>query len=136
MAADRMVCNGTCKIGERTKIFKINGHLAGFAGNHDTAAVLQNWVEHGAKEEEWPFDENDQAAVMLVTPDGRILVYERYPFPVLMENDFYAIGSGSPYALAAMHLGCSAEQAVKTACELDVFTGGEVDTLCLNEKTH
>lgn len=47
-------------------------------------------------------------------------------FSVLNCGDFGAIGSGSPYARAAMHLGKSAKQAVEIATELDLFTGGIV----------
>lgn len=40
-----------------------------------------------------------------------------------------AIGSGSPYALTAMDMGASAEEAVKAAMKRDVYTGGHVRTL-------
>tara|TARA_R110002060_G_scaffold20332_1_gene27705 strand:+ start:669 stop:1115 length:447 start_codon:yes stop_codon:yes gene_type:complete len=37
-----------------------------------------------------------------------------------------AIGSGMMSAFTAMSMGCTAEDAVKVACELDVYSGGEV----------
>lgn len=37
-----------------------------------------------------------------------------------------AIGSGSPYALAAMDMGASAEDAVRAAMKRDIYTGGKV----------
>lgn len=39
-----------------------------------------------------------------------------------------AIGSGSAYALAAMDMGASAEQAVRSAMKRDIYTGGKVVT--------
>lgn len=37
-----------------------------------------------------------------------------------------AIGSGAAYAVAAMDMGASAEDAVKAAMKRDIYTGGEV----------
>ncbi|ENM3096134.1 TPA: proteasome subunit beta [Pseudomonas aeruginosa] len=39
-----------------------------------------------------------------------------------------AIGSGSAYALAAMDMGASAEDAVRAASKRDIYTGGKVRT--------
>lgn len=41
----------------------------------------------------------------------------------------YAIGSGTPYAFAAMDMGASAEKAVEMAGRRDTGTGGKVRTL-------
>ncbi|HBP4991375.1 TPA: proteasome subunit beta [Pseudomonas aeruginosa] len=41
----------------------------------------------------------------------------------------YAIGSGAPYAFAAMDMGASAEMAVEMAARRDTSTGGKVRTL-------
>lgn len=38
------------------------------------------------------------------------------------------LGSGSTYALTAMRMGASAEEAVKIACEMDVYSGGKITT--------
>lgn len=40
-----------------------------------------------------------------------------------------AIGSGSAYALAAMDMGASAEEAVRAAMKRDIYTGGKVRTV-------
>ena len=40
-----------------------------------------------------------------------------------------AIGSGSAYALAAMDMGASAEEAVRAAMKRDIYTGGRVRVL-------
>ena len=36
-------------------------------------------------------------------------------------NEYAAIGAGEDFALAALYLGHSAKEAVKTACELSAF---------------
>jgi len=44
-----------------------------------------------------------------------------------------AIGSGAPYALAAMDMGASAEDAVRMAMKRDIYTGGIVRSINLME---
>lgn len=43
-----------------------------------------------------------------------------------------AIGSGSAYALAAMDMGASAEDAVKAAMKRDIYTGGTIRTVIID----
>lgn len=45
-----------------------------------------------------------------------------------------AIGSGSAYALAAMDMGSSAEEAVRAAMKRDIYTGGNVRMFSLSAK--
>ncbi|OPA88181.1 proteasome subunit beta [Pseudomonas fluorescens] len=45
-----------------------------------------------------------------------------------------AIGSGSAYALAAMDMGASAEEAVHAAMKRDIYTGGRVRLFSLSAK--
>ncbi|MND77228.1 hypothetical protein D3C76_574240 [compost metagenome] len=45
-----------------------------------------------------------------------------------------AIGSGSAYALAAMDMGASAEEAVHAAMKRDIYTGGSVRLFSLSAK--
>lgn len=46
-----------------------------------------------------------------------------------------AIGTGSPYALAAMDMGASAEDAVRAAMKRDIYTGGKVRVIKILEAT-
>ena len=56
-----------------------------------------------------------------------------HPHPVRYdEGQKFAIGSGRDFALAAMHLGRSADEAVRVACEFDQCCGNGVDELRLN----
>lgn len=137
MAADRMSCEGNTKYGRMTKIFRSRGHLLGFSGAADVAMLLLRWWERGALEEEWPDPHGDdglEASMLVVTPGGRILTYERFPFPLSLESEFTAIGSGRDFALAALHLGHDPVKAIEVATELDSFTGGGIDVLSLMEE--
>lgn len=44
-----------------------------------------------------------------------------------------AIGSGAPYAIAAMDMGASAEDAVRAAMKRDIYTGGTIRTVLIKE---
>lgn len=138
IAADKMASEGNSRVGTTTKIFKRKGYLIGFSGRADTSALLLRWFEDGAKEEEWPdpYAEDCDASMLVITPDGRVLTYERFPIPIRMENQFHAIGSGRDFALAAMHLGHGPEDAVKVACDLDTYSGNGIDVLCLDAKAN
>lgn len=48
-------------------------------------------------------------------------------------NENESIGSGSAYALAAMHMGASAAEAIKVAMEFDVGTGGTIHVFDLHK---
>jgi 20S proteasome alpha/beta subunit len=41
-------------------------------------------------------------------------------------NSNRAIGSGSAFAFTALHLGKTAKESISAACELDVYSGGDV----------
>jgi len=64
--------------------------------------------------------------LLRVYPDGSLSMY----FPQLVEiplaNSFFAIGSGSDYAMGAMSAGASAEQAIRVAGQYDKGTGDRV----------
>lgn len=44
-----------------------------------------------------------------------------------------AIGSGAPYAIAAMDMGASAEEAVREAMKRDIYTGGTINKMIISE---
>jgi ATP-dependent protease HslVU (ClpYQ) peptidase subunit len=71
-------------------------------------------------------------------PEGSVLLVVRgqifevdWDFGVCNVGAFGAIGSGSPFALTALHLGRSAKKAVEIASQLDVYTGGEIKEVVL-----
>jgi len=52
--------------------------------------------------------------------------------PIMLDRP-YAIGSGTPFAFAAMDMGASAEKAVEMAARRDTSTGGRVRTFRICE---
>ena len=120
-----------------TKIRRLaDGSLVGWCGGLHFAEAIVQWIEAGADpqiaEDKWFEHEELAGQVLRIMPDKTILLYE-HAFPITVENHIYAIGSGSPYAAAAMFLGHSAETAVTVASEFDTSCGNGVDTLQLEE---
>lgn len=92
------------------------------------------WVMHGAIADQFPAlqsSKDDWQPVLWIDLNGVIHIYERSPIPSIWEDGCCAIGSGREYAMAAMHLGCSAKEAVEVANALSCDCGRGVDVLDL-----
>lgn len=62
-------------------------------------------------------------------PDGKM----GWSASIYTVHEFSAIGTGAEYAIGAMTIGASAEQAVAAAIKWDTKSGGEIKTLNLKE---
>ena len=135
LAADKQTSFGSTKT-TTTKIFKIYGALIGSAGISVHCAAMAEWFRGGRIEDKFPaFQKNNDTSVdvICIEPDGRCHVFQTSHIPVLIEEKFMALGSGSNYALGAMYLGKTAREAVDVACALDSGCGRGIDTLELAE---
>jgi ATP-dependent protease HslVU (ClpYQ) peptidase subunit len=130
LAADKQSTN--CGFGSKvTKIFRVPGGLVAFCGNEGHAMALLAWFRAGRDPETWPRKGgDDSASAVFVTSEG-LFVYsgDDGPYCARRENEFFALGAGRDYALAAMHLGKTAREAVEVACALDITCGQGIDTL-------
>lgn len=118
-----------------TKIHRIGSLLVGGSGEVAFIGNMLEWIRNGRDPATFPAsqrDKDDWQPIMVVEPDGCMLIYERSPHPVRWQDRFGAIGSGRDYAMAAMHLGRSAAEAVGVACALDAGCGNGIDTLELH----
>ena len=70
--------------------------------------------------------------MLVVLPDRSLHKFESTPHPLRFPPQNFAIGSGRDFALAAMHLGKTAVEAVEVACHFDSGCGNGIDTLTLN----
>jgi ATP-dependent protease HslVU (ClpYQ) peptidase subunit len=69
------------------------------------------------------FKELDWKAEMIgITHEGQVWHYSGNRSFELRPDVPYAVGSGSPYALGAMAVGATAEEAVLAASRLDLYT--------------
>ena len=104
-----------------TKIRRINGHLCATAGDWDLAQEMFHWFEHGADPEKHPpcmRNKDDWVAFLVITPDKRVLKYEKSPYPMdfteaARSDGWYAFGSGRDFAIGAMAAGADIHTALE-----------------------
>lgn len=127
MAADKRISGGP--IFSSTKIFRVNGSLIGVAGHLEQALRFVEWRR--TPEQKPAFNEPVNFEALELRPDGALVWWGPEMVGVAIEDDYYAIGSGSAIALGAMAMGASPKQAIKAASRWDVSTGSEVQTMAL-----
>jgi hypothetical protein len=102
--------------------------VAGAAGDWVQILKFFNSIENGGD-----LDSDCDVECMELRADG-IWVYESTIIPARIKEPFYAIGTGSAYALAAMHLGKSPREAVEIAALFDPATRGPIDVITIGGK--
>lgn len=108
--------------------------LFGGAGDLYAALLFKDWLERGGEpnlhdrgvESDGDFD------ALIVHATG-IYGANRYCRLERITEPYWAHGSGRQAALAAMHCGKSAMDAVRMAARIDPFTGGRVVSMRLDE---
>lgn len=148
MSGDGRMSLGDMIIKDNTeKVFWVNNHLVGVCGRARAINTFVTWLQkmtdyHIVNQEVGelvdlvpPALEDDEGySALVVTPSRQVLMYEGNT-PIDMGLDVpMSVGSGSCFALAAMKAGNSAEEAVKVACELDVYSGGEITVVQLEDE--
>lgn len=131
LAADKQATNAGLKR-RVTKLRRIRGHLCGVAGDFDYAEEIFAWFEKGADPATYPdFQKGDNwVSFLVISPDRRILKYERSPHPIdFTEANYYAMGSGRDFAMAAVYLGFDAATGVEVASVFESSCGLGCDTL-------
>jgi ATP-dependent protease HslVU (ClpYQ) peptidase subunit len=132
LAADKQ-CTSVGHASTVTKIHRVDGGLVAFAGNASHARALLAWFKAGRLQSTWPASVrvDDCADAIFVTADAKILFYSGSGGGYFDSYDdkFIAMGAGRDYALAAMHLGRGAREAVEVVCALDITCGMGIDTL-------
>ena len=80
-------------------------------------------------------DHDRDPAILAVNEYGTVykLCRDRFREVRLTAGPFIALGSGADYALGAMAAGATATEAVQVAISLDVYSGGEIETLNVKE---
>jgi ATP-dependent protease HslVU (ClpYQ) peptidase subunit len=114
-----------------TKIFRIENSLVGISGTGALGLQMLEWFKCGANPAAFPNEQRtmeDWTLLVVINAEG-VFEYQRSPFPIQIESSPWASGAGRDYALAAMHCGKTAREAVEIACKFDVSCGNGIDTL-------
>ena len=120
----------------RSKLFEVNGMVIGsvglaeessllriFAKTHQPAAateegILEFWNEFSG----WKKKRNDKGYIenaYFIGIDGIVFAVHEWLIEQILSYE--AIGAGKDFALAALHLGHTAEEAIETAIELSIY---------------
>ena len=144
LASDGVVNYNGVRIGEVSKIikplnkYKGSEYLLALSGDLNAVNNFATWILN---------DNRGALPTILSAMDGRsaevgfdcIIVAKDYPGVCFwydiycveqrIKSEIAAIGGGSEFAIGAMAAGASAEEAVKIACEHNIYCGGEIQTL-------
>lgn len=134
LCSDSQVTSGDTIISMRQKkIYKIYNHKIykafGFSGQIKDWPPFLKWIKDGMNENK--YKSMDHGSVMAITHKNKIHIYSGdLPFEKINEKQ-YAIGSGRDFALAVMHQGGSAVNAIEAAKRFDLWTGGPKQTITI-----
>ena len=127
LACDSQGDRGGLRHGVPTKIWRLNdGRLFGGCGDWADVLDVLAWLDGDSPRPEGVQDFSG----LLISPLGCKILTAR-----LSMHDapwsFFAIGSGRDFAIAAMHLGCCARDALAVACAYDTYSGGNIHEIAL-----
>jgi ATP-dependent protease HslVU (ClpYQ) peptidase subunit len=131
--------------GLRTKVRKLHrgvladgkGFMFGGAGETAWCVMLYEWLKTLESKQltrvPYPHQEerHDPACLLVVKRVGVFRKVGAVLIPV--ESNTHAIGSGRDFAISAMHFGHSAKDAVKHAMMFDVYSGGSIQTMDMEQ---
>lgn len=75
----------------------------------------------------------ENTGLIIAHKDGRVIHIQSKGWFETGDESFYAIGSGTPVALGAFHMGATAEQAIEAACIFDNNSGGKARSFALED---
>ena len=125
IAADTQVTDGAFICGRVSKIERLeDGRIAASSGNIFYGQQFIDWLN--GKIEKPVFDQDFNAIV--ISQNGSAVEYEKSLVPVKATMPWTA-GTGGKFAFAIMHNGGTAEEAVKVACELDIYSSAPIEVV-------
>lgn len=129
LAADKRISIHNAEV---SKAFRDDdGNLYGVIGKLAPALMVVEWLM-GRADKPNPFEEDDSFYVLMVEKaTGQIFMFDYFLHALPIESKFFALGSGSSYAMGAMAQGASAKKAVEIASLFDDSTGSGVEVLVL-----
>ena len=113
----------------RTKVYCFNAHedvypvdfIVGFCG---VASDIVTAISYFSSPENYKRPPRIKGLSGLVlTAQKNIFMFDDYTKWLAVNGPYYAVGSGSAYAIGAMSLGASPEEAVRAAMKHDAYTG-------------
>jgi len=141
MFADSKATDGGGLAFKTPKIVETVDGLLGTAGDLKATEVLTDWLKtHGEDWAEMPtFEEGDEVEGLSLTAEG-ILFYAKCVFPVTVDEDYFAVGTGADMVMAVLsyqrmkNLPYSMLEAMQVACDVDTNSGLPIQVAELKKK--
>lgn len=131
MACDTRVTCGSSYYNTDTKIYENDAYIIGVAGDAGVGTMLID-CPYILQPRHYDFDFEALVFVKDAQKLYKVAFYKSWDCAlssvIPIADSFAAVGSGSPYALAAMECGYSAHGGVTVASKFDSNTGGKVIT--------
>lgn len=127
LAGDTLVTENGLRVGHVTKCGSVGGVLWAVTGCLIHQVEFHDWLKGGLRGSP-PSMKTPEGATSsaIVIACGRLLTFDEHGQDHMPLPEFHAVGSGAPLAMGAMAAGADAEQAVRAAIALDVYSGGDV----------
>jgi ATP-dependent protease HslVU (ClpYQ) peptidase subunit len=128
---------GGTTIGQCEKLFRKRvgkrDIVIGTAGGSYLGMVFVDWFDGTAKEPPSILRDAhlDEDFDVLILDRGKVYTANHLCRPIEVVSPFTAIGSGRKAALAAMHCGRGAREAVAIACKVDPFSAPPIVTMTM-----
>lgn len=134
LAADtRAYSGGPQPMGQKQKINRVqnsDGLYSSFGistAHPGLSEEVRDWFLSDKETDHEPVLNGRSFEALEILSDGRIFYYHDSFVPAgPLTGEYFAIGTGSEYALGAMALGASATEAVQIGAQFDAWTGGVV----------
>jgi hypothetical protein len=115
------------------KVWRLrDGTLLGSVGKAAWAKQYREWYEAGC-EGDPPESGDDSSAILLLKPDGQLLMVSGDDGIQLPVETPWAIGSGMDLAIGAMEAGAKPKKAVEIAARRDPNTGGKIRSFTITK---
>jgi hypothetical protein len=139
LAADTRAFSGSTQpIGEKQKIYRIKGGSCfGVSTPHPgLSEEIKDWFVEAKHLDHEPQLNGREFDMLEIDRNGEVFFYHNSFVPAgPLAAEYFAIGSGSEYAMGAMGYGASAVDAVAVAAVHDVWTGPTVTMIEVPKKT-
>lgn len=130
IAAEGRTTAGDRIVNDRsTKLHRLpDGSVVGQSGRCSHALLAIEELGEAIREKRYPKLMRGDYQLLQLHPNGRVDTYDSELVPLDTPTPA-AVGSGSSYALGAMHFGATPAEAVKVAKKLDSSSGGHVRSM-------
>lgn len=132
VAADGLRTMGGELWGHVEKLVVRDGRIYAWTGLFPAFAPVMAWYAEGADVSKLPDKIGDDWVLVVIDGTGVTKVSSQCPYPESPPLP-YAAGAGCDYALGAMWVGASAEDAVRAVAERTNHTGGQITVLRISD---